>query len=78
MLENLLRVLLKWARKEHVPMHKGALQAAEADLARRYSNNGVGLLGLAIKEFFKSVEVPMLVLCGECRPSFGVIRYMCG
>jgi hypothetical protein len=73
MLWSLLNLLLNWAREEHVPMREGAVQAAKAVLAKQSNINNPSLPGRAIHEFLEQVEVPLLVLCGECRLSFAVL-----
>ncbi len=65
MLRSLLRVLLRWAHAEHVPVREGALEAAEEALARPFNTKEPDMPGLAILSFLKGVEVPVLVLCGE-------------
>ncbi|EFJ43186.1 hypothetical protein VOLCADRAFT_96646 [Volvox carteri f. nagariensis] len=70
MLLDLLGVLLSWARKEHVPMREGALEAAEDVLVRHFFSTDPGLLGHTIREFLKAVEVPVLVLCDEMQSLF--------
>ncbi|EFJ43184.1 hypothetical protein VOLCADRAFT_96643 [Volvox carteri f. nagariensis] len=70
MLRDLLGMLLSWARKEHVPMQEGALEAAEDVLGRRFFSTDRGLLGHTIREFLKAVEVPVLVLCDEMQSLF--------
>ncbi|EFJ42590.1 hypothetical protein VOLCADRAFT_107224 [Volvox carteri f. nagariensis] len=66
MLQDLLGVLLRWARNEHVPMREGALEAAEDVQDRTH----LGTLGHAILEFLEAVEVPVLVLCDEVQSLF--------
>ncbi|KAG2435447.1 hypothetical protein HYH02_011947 [Chlamydomonas schloesseri] len=69
MLKTLLRVLVRWAREEHVPLRAGALAAAEADLVQPDDGLSSGL-GDAILAFLKAVEVPVLVLCDEVQSLF--------